>query len=73
MTADMRVHDALKYWLIALGENTTDARGKQYYEDVYSGDSKPVDVREGMSHLEWRPDVVLVRRGRMTIIEIAFS
>lgn len=59
------VHEKLKHWLIELGDENG-------YE-AYSGDSEPVDVRVKRKHIEYRPDVVWNYKGRLYIIELAFS
>lgn len=66
------LHNSLKQWLVELGKQAKDARGNPKYE-AYSGDSKPIDVRYGKKHVEYNPDVVFNRRGRLYIIELAFS
>jgi hypothetical protein len=66
------LHDSLKQWLVELGKQTKDANGNPRYE-AYSGDSQPIDVRYGKKHVEYNPDVVWNRRGRLYIIELAFS
>lgn len=59
------VHEKLKHWLIELGDENG-------YE-AYSGDSEPIDVRVERKHVEYRPDVVWNYKGRLYIIELAFS
>jgi hypothetical protein len=66
------LHDSLKQWLVELGKQIKDAKGKPRYE-AYSGDSQPIDIRYGKKHVEYNPDVVWSRRGRLYIIELAFS
>jgi hypothetical protein len=66
------LHDSLKQWLVELGKQIKDARGNPRYE-AYSGDSQPVDIRYGKKHVEYNPDVVWRHRGRLYIIELAFS
>jgi len=66
------LHDSLQQWLVELGEQAKDAKGNQRYE-AYSGDSQPVDIRFGKKHIEYNPDVVWNRKGKLYIIELAFS
>ena len=66
------LHNSLKQWLVELGKRIKDANGKPKYE-AYSGDSRPIDVRYGKKHVEYLADVVWNRRGRLYIIELAFS
>ena len=68
-----KIHDSLKYWIIEQATQKKDSKGKSYYDRVYSGDTEPVDIRIRMKHFDYRPDVVLVRRDRKSIIEIALS
>lgn len=67
-----KVHGALKEYLLELGTNVKNSKGKPYYR-VYSGDSEPIDIRLGKKHYEYLPDVVWERKGRPYIIEIALS
>lgn len=60
------VHDELKQWLLDLG-------AKSGYDEAYSGDSEPIDIRIGEKHVEYHPDVVWNYRGGLHIIELAFS
>lgn len=66
------VHEILKRYLLDLGREVKDSRGKPYYE-VYSGDSEPIDIRLRRRHIEYLPDVVWERRGKPLIIEIALT
>jgi len=66
------LHDSLKQWLVELGKQVKDAKGNPRYE-AYSGDSEPIDIRYGKKHVEYNPDVVWNRKGRLYIIELAFS
>ncbi len=68
-----KIHDILKYWIMERAEEKHDARGNKYYDRIYSGDTEPVDIRVRMKHFDYRPDVVLVRKGMKNIIEIALS
>jgi hypothetical protein len=63
----------LKQWLVELGKQSKDANGNPRYEASYSGDSEPIDIRYGKKHVEYIPDVVWNRKGRLHIIELAFS
>jgi len=56
-TLSERLHDRLKNWLVELGEQVKDSRGNPKYSS-YSGDSQPIDIRFGMKHVEYQPDVV---------------
>lgn len=67
------IHDPLKNWLVERAKTKTDASGKPYYSAAYSGDSQPLDIRKGRKHFTYQPDVVLDRKGRVRIIEIAQS
>jgi len=67
-----RLHDSLKKWLVELGKSVKDSKGNPKYS-AYSGDSQPVDIRFGMKHIEYQPDVVWNRKGRLHIFELAFS
>ena len=40
---------------------------------AYSGDSQPADVRAGMYHSTYRPDVIIVGTRRKGCIQLAFS
>lgn len=68
----MSLHTSLKKWLIELGENYTYNK-KRYYQRCYSGDSEPIDVRKGKRHIEYQPDVIFERNGRLSVIELAFE
>lgn len=67
-----KLHDRLKQWLVELGKQIKDGRGNPQYES-YSGDSQPIDIRVGMKHVEYQPDVVWNRKGKLYIMELAFS
>ena len=71
-TLSENLHDSLKEWLVELGKQAKDKRGNPRYES-YSGDSQPVDIRSGTKHVEYQPDVVWNRKGKLYIIELAFS
>jgi hypothetical protein len=71
-TVRRRVHTRLKRWLLKLGKDVEDSHGNPYYK-VYSGDTQPIDIRFRMKRIEYRPDVVWSRRGRLRIIEIALT
>ena len=66
------LHDSLKQWLVELGERAEDAKGNAKYE-AYSGDSEPIDIRYGKKHIEYNPDVVWNNKGKLYIMEVAFS
>jgi hypothetical protein len=65
-------HEELKQWLLDLGKNVKDAKGKPYYK-VYSGDSQPLDIRVRKRHITYQPDVVWERNGKLYLIELAFN
>jgi hypothetical protein len=68
-----RVHNALKEYLLELGEESKDSTGRPYYE-VYSGDSQPIDIRLGKRRIEYKPDVVWEYKGKpYLVIEIALT
>jgi len=67
-----KAHNTLKEYLLELGRNVKDSKGKPYYR-VYSGDSEPIDIRRGKKHIEYAPDVIWERKGRPLIIEIALN
>jgi hypothetical protein len=66
------LHNSLKQWLVELGKQAKDSKGNVKYE-AYSGDSQALDIRYGKKHVEYNPDVVWNRKGRLHIIELAFS
>lgn len=66
------IHTILKEYLLNLGKEFKDAKGRPYYT-VYSGDSEPIDIRFRRRRIEYKPDVVWERRGKPFIIEIAFT
>jgi hypothetical protein len=66
------LHNSLKQWLVELGKQAKDSRGNPKYE-AYSGDSQAVDIRYGKKHVEYNPDVVWNRKGKLHIIDLAFS
>jgi len=66
------IHEILKAYLLDLGKEVKDSRSKPYYE-AYSGDSQPIDIRSGRRHIEYSPDVIWERRGKLFIIEIALN
>jgi len=68
-----RIHELLKTFLIDLGKSVKDSRNNPYYDNVYSGDSEPVDIRLGKRHLEDKPDVGWERRGKPFLIEITMT
>nr|KXH70600.1 MAG: hypothetical protein AM325_15700 [Candidatus Thorarchaeota archaeon SMTZ1-45] len=68
-----KLHDALKNWIMEKAELKKDARKNKYYDRVFSGDMEPVDIRVRMKHFDYRPDIVLVRKDRKYLVEIALS
>jgi hypothetical protein len=66
-------HDELKQWLIDLGKGVMDKKDNQYYSEVWSGDSKSLDIRIRKKHTEYNPDVIWKYRGGKCIFEIAFT
>jgi len=60
------VHNELKHWLLYLGTQSG-------YDQSYSGDSEPIDIRVGEKHIEYHPDVIWNWKGGLHIIELAFS
>lgn len=68
----LSLHEELKNWLIDLGRNMKDKRGKSYYL-TWSGDSKPLVIRLGKKHDAYQPDVVWKHRDEICAFEIAFT
>lgn len=68
----MSLHEELKNWLIDLGRNVKDKRGKPYYS-TWTGDSKQLVVRMGKKHDTYQPDVVWKHRDEICVFEIAFT
>jgi len=66
-------HDEIKQWLIDLGKSVKDKKGNPYYSEVWSGDSKSLDIRIRKKHAEYNPDVIWKHRGEKCIFEIAFT
>ena len=65
------LHEPLKNWIIELAKSKVDGNGKSYYDNVYTADSQPLDIRRGKKHFTYQPDVVLDRKGRTRVLEIA--
>lgn len=67
-----KLHGILKEYIMELGQKVKNSKGQPYYR-VYSGDSEPIFIAYGKKYLKYPPDVVYERKGRYSIIEIAFS
>lgn len=65
------LHEPLKNWIIEKGKAKVDGNGNPYYSEVYTADSQPLDIRRGKKQFTYQPDVVLVRKGRTRVLEIA--
>lgn len=69
----MTFHDDLKNLLVEIGKSAVDSKGKPYFDRSYSGDSEPIDVRRGMKSVEYPPDVIWKKTGRLFMIEVALN
>lgn len=65
-----RLYEPLKNWIIEKGKAKVDGNGNPYYSDVYTADSQPLNLRRGKKHFTYQLDVVLVRKGRIRVLEI---